>query len=582
MVDELSPSDGIMFSSFNRGFEGKAKQVVNSGLAVQCPTEIPSNGEPGGRKIMVQDKGMDPLDKEVRLIEQTGYKEFVVESPKLIVDSTAERQNRQDIQCSSELLHSLTSPGGKVINVYAECINFNCNCQYFIGSMLCQLKPCRFAAIITTSGVWADKYWDLLWHIAEGFPIVEGDVDEYNCVNYNSILEKDCKLKMDKIVRRELSESMISEVNFIPHCIHSLGAVPKPDGGIRPITDCSRPEGRSVNSHCGSLFKEFGYKSVDDVVRLLTWGNFMSVVDIKSAYRAVPIRENHRKYMGFKWNLDGVSRTFVDNRLSFGLRLGPQYFQYISNFVHEILLYNYKIESVNYLDDFIAVCKSYDSCLLAQNSMLMVLRGLGFHVAYDKVSPPSTCTTYLGVEIDSVTMELRLPESKLKKLKGLLEMYVSRKKISKKDLESLGGLLSHCAHLVRGGRTFCRRLYNLYKEVCVKNLKFITMTPEVKSDLNWWRVFCVSFNGIAQINNVNYPYPMVFDSSFKGFGVFLDKDWVAGTWSEIYDLELESECGHIGSAPIVERDIVDFRNINVLELWPIVVDTKKKEHTKRG
>ena len=467
------------------------------------------------------------------------------------------------------------SPLGTIVNVYQSCIESCCTCKYFIGDVLCQLKPCRFAAILHQGGGWSSEYWDLLWCITDGFPIVEGDVPKYHCKNYNSILENDCKSKMDKIITRELGEGMVSEASEFPHCIHSLGAVPKQDGGIRPITDCSRPLHESVNNFCGSLFKEFSYKSVDNVVELLTWGNHMSVIDIKSAYRAVPIMEQHRKYMGFQWEVNGVLKTFVDNRMCFGLRLGPQYFQRISNFIHDVLLYEHGVVTVNYLDDFIVVCKSYDACLKAQGAVLDVLRSLGFHVAYDKVTPPSTCTTYLGVEIDSVTMELRLPQSKLLRLRDLLETYVTRKKISKKDLESLGGLLSHCSHLVRGGRTFCRRIFNLYKEICVKNLKVISMSPEVRSDLNWWRVFCVSFNGVSQINNVEYQLPMVSDSSMKGFGVYLGEDWVAGTWSEDSLLVLDSPCNHIGSSPVTERNFVDFKNINVLELWPIVVGIKR-------
>ena len=472
-------------------------------------------------------------------------------------------------------LFTMESPSGNKVEVYESCVNNVCDCTYYIGDVLCQLKPCRFAAVFSGDESWSAEYEDLLWYILEGFPIVEGDISGYKCNNYNSILEPACKEKMDRIIRKELKEGAISIAKSTPECIHALGAVPKPNGEIRPITDCSRPTGKSVNNFCGSLFKEFSYKSVDNVVDLLTWGNYMSVVDIKSAYRAVPVKEDHRRYMGFTWELDGKEYTFIDNRMCFGLRLGPQYFQLISNFVHDVLLYKYGVESVNYLDDFIVVTNSYDSCLQAQKDVLHVLRSLGFYVAYDKVTSPSTCTVFLGVEIDSVAMELRLPESKICKLNMLLDKYVSSRKITKNDLESLGGLLSHCSHLVRGGRTFCRRLYNLYKEVCKRGVKSIRISPEVKSDLNWWRVFCVSFNGVSKINNVDYCYPMVSDSSLKGFGVYMGDDWIAGSWSEEPGIQFNSKCDHIGHAPVVERDIVDFRNINVLELWPIVVGLKR-------
>ena len=183
---------------------------------------------------------------------------------------------------------------------------------------------------------WARDYY-VLRGVTEGFNIVEGDVPAYECRNYNSILLDGPKGQMDDIIKRELAEGMISKVNFVPHCIHSLGAVPKPGGKIRPITDCSRPFSNSVNNYCGSLYGEFSYKSVEHVIAMLEPAELMSVVDIKAAYRAVPISPDHRKFMGFRWILDGKEKTYVDNRMCFGLRLGPLYFDKISRFIHDTL-----------------------------------------------------------------------------------------------------------------------------------------------------------------------------------------------------------------------------------------------------
>ena len=80
-----------------------------------------------------------------------------------------------------------------------------------------------------------------------------------------------------------------------PTCIHSMGAVPKPDGGVRPITDCSMPRDISVNNFCENIIEDFQYKSVDNVLAMLQEGDYMAVVDIKSAYRAVPISPGHRR-----------------------------------------------------------------------------------------------------------------------------------------------------------------------------------------------------------------------------------------------------------------------------------------------
>ena len=57
-----------------------------------------------------------------------------------------------------------------------------------------------------------------------------------------------------------------------------------------------------------------------------------------------------------------------------------------------------------------------------------ILRSLGFHIAYKKVVSQNTAVTYLGVEIDSLKMELRLPQSKLDKLQSELEFFRDRKR----------------------------------------------------------------------------------------------------------------------------------------------------------
>ena len=470
---------------------------------------------------------------------------------------------------------TVTSPEGTKVSVFNSCVDGTCHCKYAISGCELQLKPCRFARyVVGNADSWGAKYSSMLWSITDGYKIIQGEVPRYSCRNYNSILEGNSKGQMNLIVRKEIAEGMISETTVQPHCIHALGAVPKLGGKIRPITDCSRPEGQSVNNYCGDLLREFTFKSVDDVVSMLEPGDFMTVIDIKAAYRAVPLFGEHRKYMGFVWELDGTQKTFLDNRMCFGLRLGPSYFAEISEFIHDVLVNEFGMRIVNYLDDFIAISSSFEKCFECQSIILNLLRFLGFHVSYEKVTPPSTCTTYLGIEVDSMEMVLRLPENKLVKLNELLVNHLKREKISKFDLESLGGLLAHCSHVVRGGKIFCKRIYSLYKELLRKNRKSIRLPSDVKADIRWWSSFCRCFNGVAKINNILHVSPMVSDSSFKGFGVYLGEDWLAGMWEASDFWALNTKCNHIISGLPQEVEGMT-PNINVYELWPIVLGLKR-------
>ena len=155
-----------------------------------------------------------------------------------------------------------------------------------LGGDKTQLKPCRFAYILslcTQEG--KDIFTPLFYDVCDGFKKVDSELDvssiTYDCKNYLSVLTKENKPKMGKIIRKELSEGYMKVVDKKPKCIHSLGAVPKPDGEIRPITDCSMPLYKFVNNHCDNLIEELKYKSVDNVLSMLNVHDYLDVVDIK-------------------------------------------------------------------------------------------------------------------------------------------------------------------------------------------------------------------------------------------------------------------------------------------------------------
>ena len=72
-----------------------------------------------------------------------------------------------------------------------------------------------------------------------------------------------------------------------------------------------------------------------------------------------------------------------------------------------------------------------------------------------------TCLTFLGIEIDTVAEEVRLPVRKVAELHELLGGWLNRKRCTKRELLSITGKLQHAATVVRSGRTFVRRLFDL-------------------------------------------------------------------------------------------------------------------------
>ncbi len=71
------------------------------------------------------------------------------------------------------------------------------------------------------------------------------------------------------------------------------------------------------------------YVKVDDVVRRLLeldTGASMAKIDVKSAYRIVPLHPADRRLLAMEWN----GKVFVD---AFGLRLAPKIFNALADAV---------------------------------------------------------------------------------------------------------------------------------------------------------------------------------------------------------------------------------------------------------
>ena len=484
-------------------------------------------------------------------------------------DFLVDKSSKFDSACSSTadtvVFIAPPSPKGICIEVYRKCMEGTCQCIHYIGGRRSQLKPCRFASyIFNTKYPVSEEFLFVFNGVVDGFDVIDVEPPSYECPNYGSILEVDAHRKMQRIIDRESTENFVSRVGSAPHCVHSMGAVPKADGGIRPITDCSMPRDNSINFHCDSLFNKFSFRGISTAVDLLDQGDYLSVADLKSAYRLVPINPQHRKYLGFKWG----DSYFVDNRLCFGLRTGPYIFNCISNFIYHIISKFFDIKVVNYLDDFLLISNSMESSLLAQKNAIKIFRFLGFYVAWDKVTPPSTYTKFLGICIDTDLMELSIPDNKVTEVTYLVDKFLEFKNVTKKEIETLTGHLSHCAQVVRGGRLFCRNLYNLYKRIIHSGAKKVFLDEASRNDLLWWKKFFITFNHKSTIKKLPYPISIYTDSSLKGYAAYMGADWLAGPWDPKNFNKLDTDCNHILYPP-VNREI-DYTNINVLELFPIL------------
>lgn len=162
-------------------------------------------------------------------------------------------------------------------------------------------------------------------------------------------------------------------------------------------------------------------------------------------------------------------------------------------------------------------------------------------------------------------MELSLPQGKIEKMRSMLDEFAGLKWVTKKRIEKLAGMLSHCATIIRGGRTFCRSIYNLDRAASRTPSHRVKITEEARSDIDWWTHCSYLFNGKSAIAKPAYHLYPTSDASLQGFACYLGEKWFYGTWNN--DLFFDTGCGHLVLGPEINGD--DKGNINVLELFPV-------------
>ena len=111
----------------------------------------------------------------------------------------------------------------------------------------------------------------------------------------------------------------------------------------------------------------------------------MAKLDIKQAYRNIPVYLTDRPLLGMSW--DG--KVYVDKTLPFGLRSAPVIFSAVANALGWIMSKNGVTILFNYLDDFLTLGEpGSDECQLNLMSMLAICNSTGLPVEVDKCQRP--------------------------------------------------------------------------------------------------------------------------------------------------------------------------------------------------
>jgi len=352
---------------------------------------------------------------------------------------------------------------------------------------------------------------------------------------------------VEKELLKQLTLGYYVKASVKPTIVSPIGAILKDNASaVRIIHDASRPMGEALNDYSSN--QTVKYQTLEDACSLINPGYYLAKVDLKSAYRSVPLHPSEYCMTGIKWKFqrDKFPTYMFDTRLLFGARKGCSIFHRLTQAIKRMMAKRGIETMVVYLDDFLIVMDSYSSCRDAQHILISLLGELGFLVSWQKVLGPSLKLPFLGIVIDSVNCSLSLDEQKLCVLEEKLEDFNRRRRASKQQLQCLAGHLNWACQAVRGGRFFLRRILDLINKLRLSYHK-TRLTHAFKLDIKWWLHFLHTFNGVvfmcSTVSQVVHT-----DACNSGAGMFFNGDWMYLNWHCDFQ---EAENLHINSKEIL-------------------------------
>ncbi len=252
---------------------------------------------------------------------------------------------------------------------------------------------------------------------------------------YSAVLETSVAARNAPVLREEIAVLLAKDaIEPVPQAEMRQGfyihyfIIPKKGGGLRPILDL-----RVLNRALHRLpFKMLTHRCMNRCIQPRDW---FAAIDLKDAYFHVSILPRHRPFLRFAFE----GRAWQYRVLPFGLSLSPRVFTKV---VEGALapLREVGVRILNYLDDWLILAQSREQLCDHRDLVLRHLSQLGLRVNWEKSKlSPVQRISFLGVELDSVSMTARLTDERAQSVLNCLSSFRGRTVVPLKQFQRLLG-----------------------------------------------------------------------------------------------------------------------------------------------
>ncbi|KAL0152766.1 hypothetical protein M9458_052489 [Cirrhinus mrigala] len=300
--------------------------------------------------------------------------------------------------------------------------------------------------------------------------------------------------------------------------------VPKKGGGLRPILDL-----RVLNRALLKLpFKMLTLKHILTCVRVQDW---FVAIDLKDAYFHVSILPRHRPFLRFAFE----GRAYQYKVLPFGLSLSPRVFTKVAEAALSPLRER-GIRILNYLDDWLILAHSWDLVCAHRDMVLNHLAQLGLRVNWEKSKlSPAQRISFLGVELDSVSMSARLSPERAQSVLRCVATLRCGSAVPLKQVQRLLGHMASSAAVTPLGLMHMRPLQHwLHTRVprwaWHRGTFRVNITPSCRQTLSPWTDIMFLRSGVP-LEQVSRRIVVTTDASKTGWGATCNGQAASGVWT---------------------------------------------------
>lgn len=246
----------------------------------------------------------------------------------------------------------------------------------------------------------------------------------------------------------------------------------------------------------------FRYWGLESVAETVSKGDWLASIDISRFYLRLPAGSKLRDAQWFQdpesFGVDtnanerlkaAARRRFRQLRsVAFGLKSAPAWASVVSAEAKKILeSFGVSVAGV-YLDDFLIRGATREECLASLNKAKAVLAALGIPPNDKGQGPcaPDEGITFLGVRIKTADCSMSVTQEHREYSIARVQEVISKGVVSRKDLESICGILTWIAHVHIPGRPRRDALFEALGRMRSKGTHKVEVRGAMLRQFQWW------------------------------------------------------------------------------------------------